>query len=118
MGRRRVCGAKLGKEIGNRVTLFGLIKGVSSNQMNVELSTPDNIKVNVSLPEPYFGLADGIMEVFGTVKSKSTISADSYLYFTSKDLETFKTQDYQDFAVLLGYLMGQDPEVQAFFHTP
>ncbi|XP_015114990.1 uncharacterized protein LOC107039741 [Diachasma alloeum] len=117
MGRPRVIGAHLGKEIGNRVTLFGMIKAVSSNQTNVELLTPDNIKVNVSLPEPFTGLPEGGMEVFGIVKSKSTISADGYVYRTPIELEKFDPEAYQDYLILVNIMIGQDENIQAAFRT-
>ncbi|XP_063992694.1 uncharacterized protein LOC135170628 [Diachasmimorpha longicaudata] len=117
MGRPRVMGTNLGKEIGNRITLFGMIKAVSSNQTNVELLTPDNIKVNVSLPEPFTEPAEGGMDVFGVVQSKSTISADGYVYRKPEELEMFSCQDYQDYLILVNTMRGQDENIQAAFHT-
>lgn len=60
---------------------------LSSDGRNVELTTFDKIKVNVALNEPYDGEASGIMQMFGTVKSKTTLAADSYVRFPPEEVD-------------------------------
>jgi replication factor A3 len=53
------------------------------------LLTTDNVSVNVSLPEPIDGIAEGFVEVYGTALSKSTVSCKKYIIFPPELTENF-----------------------------
>ena len=55
----------------------------------IELQTTDNVKVNITLPEPIDGGTEGYIEICGTAKSKSTLFAISYTRFHPEMCENF-----------------------------
>lgn len=67
--------------------LSNLLFQLSSDGKNVELKTFDETKINVALNSPYSEEVSGIMQVFGTVTSKSTIAADTYCRFAPEEDE-------------------------------
>lgn len=58
---------------------------MSPSSKSIELVTTDDVKVNVSLPEPFDGNHEGYLEVYGAVQSKTTVLCDSYAVFSLED---------------------------------
>lgn len=59
---------------------------MSSDGKSVELTTFDKQKINVTLSQPYSDEVSGIMQIFGTVRSKSSIAAENYVRFPPEEI--------------------------------
>lgn len=53
----------------------------NSNGTSVEITTTDDVRINVTLPESLDNNVSDYIEVRGNVKSKSTMSCSSFVYF-------------------------------------
>lgn len=60
-----------------------------SNPSYIEITTTDDIRINVMLPQPFDGDVSGFIEVRGTVKSKSTMACDSFICFSANMTKDF-----------------------------
>ena len=54
----------------------------------IEITTFDNVKVNVTIPNPIDGNVEGIADVWGIVKSKGTVEATHFVHLTD-DVKDF-----------------------------
>lgn len=57
--------------------------------MSTEVTTTDDVRINVTLPEPLDHNASGYIEVRGTIKSKSTMSCKNFVHFPSNMTKDF-----------------------------
>ncbi|XP_043264590.1 replication protein A 14 kDa subunit-like [Colletes gigas] len=104
MHKNRIDGRRLAQNIGEQVILLGTVGKKSSNGKNIELKTTDGVQVNVTLPEPIDGNADGYIEVHGTVHSKSTMACSNYILFPASMTENFDPEQYNEMMVILNVL--------------
>ncbi|XP_076243777.1 replication protein A 14 kDa subunit [Calliopsis andreniformis] len=102
--KKRIDGRRLAQNIGDQVILLGTVGKKSSNGKNIELRTTDGVVVNVTLPEPIDGNAEGYIEVHGTVHSKSTMACSSYILFPPSMTEKFDADQYNELMVILNVL--------------
>ncbi|XP_034949426.1 replication protein A 14 kDa subunit-like [Chelonus insularis] len=98
--RLHITGKYLPQSIDKNVVIEGMLTKISSDGRSVELTTFDKIKVNVALSQPFEGEPSGIMQIFGTVKSRTTLAATSYVVFPDDD-EGFDPEDHNDFTTVL-----------------
>ncbi|KAH0544234.1 uncharacterized protein LOC123274222 [Cotesia glomerata] len=108
-GRLHIGGKHVAENVNENVVIEGYLTKLSSDGKNVELKTFDETKINVALNSPYSDEVSGIMQVFGTVTSKSTIAADTYCRFApEEDEEAFDPEDHNDFMNVLKIINCQD----------
>ncbi|KAK0099086.1 hypothetical protein PV326_006550 [Microctonus aethiopoides] len=102
-GRLHLSGKYIAQNIGKNVVLEGFLTKMSSDGKSVELTTFDKQKINVTLSQPYSDEVSGIMQVFGTVRSKSAIAAESYVRFPPEEVgkEEFDPEDHNDCMTVL-----------------
>ncbi|XP_058794725.1 uncharacterized protein LOC131666245 [Phymastichus coffea] len=91
---KRITGKQLTDYTTKDVILLGQIKKISSNGKGIEMSTTDNVLVNVNLPEPINEVAEGYIEVYGTAMSRSTVSCKSYIIIPPEMSDNFETDKY------------------------
>lgn len=53
----------------------------NANGKNLEIETTDGVKVNVALQEPITDNIEGLVELHGTLQSKSTMLANCCIHF-------------------------------------
>ncbi|XP_031849307.1 replication protein A 14 kDa subunit [Nomia melanderi] len=104
MLKKRIDGRRLAQNVGEQVILLGTIGKKSSNGRNMELRTTDGVSVNVTLPEPIDGNAEGYVELHGTLNSKSTMACSNYILLPPSMTEKFDTTQYNEFMVTLNVL--------------
>ncbi|CAK9798843.1 Replication protein A 14 kDa subunit [Anthophora quadrimaculata] len=104
MMKKRIDGHRLAQNIGEQVILLGTIVNKSSNGNNLELRTTDGVQVNVTLPEPIDGNAEGYIEVHGTLQSKSTMNCSNYIVFPPSVTEKFDPDQYNELMTILNVL--------------
>lgn len=104
MTKKRVNGKLLPSNVGQAVILLGVITKKSSNGKSIEVTTTDNTPVNVTLPEPLDGNAEGYIEVHGTLQSKSTMSCNFYITFPTSMTEKFDANQYNEMLSVLNVI--------------
>lgn len=104
MIKKRVNGKFLSSNIGQTVILLGVITKKSPNGKSIEITTTDNASVNVTLPEPLDGNAEGYIELHGTLQSKSTMSCNFYVTFPSAMTEKFDANQYNEMLSVLNVI--------------
>lgn len=57
--------------------------------MSAEITSTDDVRINVTFPEPLDNDASGYVEVHGTIKSKSTMSCTNFVCFPSSMIKDF-----------------------------
>ncbi|XP_043798351.1 replication protein A 14 kDa subunit-like [Apis laboriosa] len=102
--KKRIDGRRLAQNIGEQVILLGTIGKKSSNGRNLELRTTDGVQVNITLPEPIDGNAEGYIEVHGTLQSKSTMNCSNYIVFPLSLTEEFDADQYNELMVILNII--------------
>ncbi|XP_076291778.1 replication protein A 14 kDa subunit [Lasioglossum baleicum] len=104
MLKKRIDGRRLAQNVGEQVILLGTVEKKSSNSKNIEIRTTDGVQVNVTLPEPIDGNAEGYVELHGTLHSKSTMACSNYILFPPSMTEKFDAEQYNDLMVILNVL--------------
>lgn len=61
----------------------------SADGMSAEITTTDDVRINVTFLEPLDNNASGYIEVRGMVKSKSTMSCSSFVCFSPSMTKDF-----------------------------
>ncbi|XP_033219782.1 replication protein A 14 kDa subunit-like [Belonocnema kinseyi] len=105
MLKKRIRGQDLPQNMGEVVILLGKVLSAGQDGKSVQIKTTDDVQVNVALPEPIDGNAEGYIEVSGTVKSKSTLSASSFTLFPPEMTENFSIDTYNE-VLMLQNLLG------------
>ncbi|CAL7941082.1 unnamed protein product [Xylocopa violacea] len=105
MMKRRIDGRRLAQNIGEQVFLLGTIRNKSSSGQNLELVTTDGVQINVTLPKPIDGNAEGYIEVTGTLQSKCTMKCSNYIVFPPSITEDFDVEQYNEMMDIL-YILG------------
>ncbi|XP_076647689.1 replication protein A 14 kDa subunit [Halictus rubicundus] len=104
MLKKRIDGRRLAQNVGEQVILLGTVGKKSSNGKNIEIRTTDGVQVNVTLPEPIDGNAEGYIELHGTLHSKSTMACSNYILFPPSLTEKFDADQYNELMVILNVL--------------
>ena len=104
MLKKRIDGRRLAQNVGQQVILLGTVANKSSNGKNIELRTTDGVQVNVTLPNPIDGNAEGYIEVHGTLHSKSTMACDNFVLFPASMTDKFDAEQYNELMVILNVL--------------
>ena len=104
MSKQRIDGRRLPQNVGQQVILLGTVENKSSNGQNIELRTTDGVQVNVTLPNPIDGNAEGYIEVHGKLHSKSTMACDNFILFPASMTEKFDAEQYNELMDILNVL--------------
>ncbi|XP_051176903.1 uncharacterized protein LOC127291704 [Leptopilina boulardi] len=102
---KRIRGQDLAQNIGEEVILLGKVGMVSPNGKSIELVTLDDVKVNISLPEPFNGNSQCYLEIHGNVQSKTTVLCNSLFTFLAEDNLNVVKENYNEM-LLIGNLLG------------
>ncbi|XP_043460758.1 uncharacterized protein LOC122497597 [Leptopilina heterotoma] len=102
---KRIRGQDLSQNVNEEVILMGKLGMLSPNGKSFELVTLDDVKVNVSLSEPFDGNSDCYLEVHGTVQSKTTVLCTAFFVFPTEDNLNVANENYNEM-LLVGNLLG------------
>ncbi|XP_072751928.1 uncharacterized protein [Anoplolepis gracilipes] len=91
----RILGKRLAQRVGQEAIVLGRITGKSSDGKSAEITTTDDARINVTFPESLDKDASGsYVEVRGTVKSKSTMSCNSFVLLPLSMTKDFDVNGY------------------------
>ncbi|KYN30804.1 hypothetical protein ALC56_14615 [Trachymyrmex septentrionalis] len=90
----RILGKRLAQRIGQEAIVLGRITEKSSDGKSAEITTTDDARINMMFLEPLDSNASGYIEVRGTVKSKSTMSCNSFVCFPPSMTKDFDSNSY------------------------
>jgi len=90
----RILGKRLGQRVSQEAIVLGRITEKSKDGMNAEITTTDDARINVTFNKPLDSDASGYIEVRGSVKSKSTMSCNSFTCFSPSMIKDFDINGY------------------------
>jgi len=94
--RPRINGDLMTKFMSKQVHILGKATEVENNGVAFKLITSDNITVTVHLHEPYDGIIDGFVEVFGKVTSKTSVLCDNLAVVPPEHTDNFDFSHYNE----------------------
>ncbi|KYM95922.1 PREDICTED: uncharacterized protein LOC108779858 [Cyphomyrmex costatus] len=89
----RMLGKRLTQRIGQEAIVLGRITEKSSDGKSAEIMTTDDVRINMTFVEPLENIS-GYIEARGTVRSKSTMSCNSFVCFSPSMTKDFDSNAY------------------------